>query len=126
MRKILKGEAKANARHRRRYVERVRALSKNVKSYEELLKTEIDGARSGLELAGAAMQLMDLPEEDGDSGAAQPANCPRSTVPARRCLGRRTPGGPGFSSLSPSYTGSGCASPFAGDHAARTYRFTAP
>ncbi len=76
MRKILKGEAKANARHRRRYVERVRALSKNVKSYEELLKTEIDGARSGLELAGAAMQLMDLPEEDGDSGAAQPDESP--------------------------------------------------
>lgn len=76
MRKILKGEAKANARHRRRYVERVRALSKNVKSYEELLKAEIDGARSGLELAGAAMQLMDLPEEDGDSGAAQPDESP--------------------------------------------------
>jgi hypothetical protein len=54
----------------------VRALSKNVKSYEELLKTEIDGARSGLELAGAAMQLMDLPEEDGDSGAAQPDESP--------------------------------------------------
>ena len=76
MRKILKGEAKANARHRRRYVQRVRALSKNVKSYEELLKTEIDGARSGLELAGAAMQLMDLPEEDGGSGAAQPDESP--------------------------------------------------
>ena len=76
MRKILKGEAKANARQRRRYVERVRALSKNVKSYKELLKTEIDGARSGLELAGAAMQLMDLSEEDGDSGAAQPDGAP--------------------------------------------------
>jgi hypothetical protein len=76
MRKILKGEAKANARQRRRYVERVRALSKNVKSYKELLKTEIDGARSGLELAGAAMQLMDLSEEDGDSGAAQPYGAP--------------------------------------------------
>jgi len=66
MRKILKGEAKASAGLRRRYVERVRALSKNVKAYEELLKTEIDGARSGLELAGAAaMRLMDLPDEDG-------------------------------------------------------------
>jgi hypothetical protein len=67
MRRILKGEAKASAGLRRRYVERVRALSKNVKAYEELLKTEIDGARSGLELAGqAAMQLMDLPDPEDD------------------------------------------------------------
>ncbi|MDP9480074.1 MAG: hypothetical protein M3R38_31155 [Actinomycetota bacterium] len=65
IRAVLKGDLKLGARRKSELVERVRALSKNVKEYEEVLKAEISGARSALELAGtAAMQMMDRPDEE--------------------------------------------------------------
>jgi hypothetical protein len=65
IRTVLKGDIKLGARRKSELVERVRALFKNVKEYEEVLKAEISGARSALELAGtAAMQMMDRPDEE--------------------------------------------------------------
>lgn len=65
IRAVLKGDLKLSGRRKSELVKRVRALSKNVKEYEDVLKTEISGARSALELAGAAaMQMMDRPDEE--------------------------------------------------------------
>jgi hypothetical protein len=65
IRAVLKGDTKLSVRRKSELVERVRALCKNVKEYEEVLKTEILGARSALELAGqAAVQMMDRPDEE--------------------------------------------------------------
>ncbi len=73
IRAVLKGEAKLSPRRKSELVERVRALSKNVKEYETVLKTEISGARSSLELAGAAaLQMMDRPDEE-ENGAPEAA-----------------------------------------------------
>lgn len=72
IRAVLKGDLKLSGRRKSELVTRVRALSKNVKEYEEVLKTEISGARSALELAGAAaMQMMDHPDEE-DQAASVP------------------------------------------------------
>lgn len=65
IRAVLKGDLKLSGRRKQELVTRIRTLSKNVKEYEEVLKTEILGARSALELAGAAaMQMMDRPDEE--------------------------------------------------------------
>ncbi len=73
IRAVLKGEAKLSPRRKSELVERVRTLSKNVKEYETVLKTEISGARSSLELAGAAaLQMMDRPDEE-ENGAPEAA-----------------------------------------------------
>jgi hypothetical protein len=59
MGRILKAEKRLSEKRQKEFVERVRALARNVVEYEALLETEISGARAGLELAGkAAMELL--------------------------------------------------------------------
>ena len=73
IRAVLKGDLKLSGRRKQELVTRARALSKNVKEYEEVLKTEISGARSALELAGAAaMQMMDRPEAEETAPVSAP------------------------------------------------------